>query len=281
MKRSLLALFVVLLLSCMAKAQTTTLWFPEGHLFETIMLDPLEAQNSASLLKNSNGKLTHNGLYAPFSIGAKKAFIRWKTPNSSWMSELSLDIAAFTQFELYQEASAMRRRMLNVDYRVGLIYAIKKENHTTRIRLYHISSHLGDDYMISRGITSFFDNKVNYEQVDILHAIQQGSIRYYGGIGVGLRPFGERKPLSLQGGIFFKDHKATSKNIRMIAGLDMKLFQQTDFVPNLKMAWGYEFGNITNAISIVLEGYTGKLPYSPLEQENITWGGLGMYFKPF
>ena len=104
-------------------------------------------------------------------------------------SELGLDVVALTQFELYEDANDTKRRMMNVDYRIGLHYQFRNETSSTRVRLYHLSSHLGDDYVISRGITSFFENKVNYEQIDVTHSVQYRSIRYYGGFGAELTSF--------------------------------------------------------------------------------------------
>ena len=269
----------ILSLPRIGQAQNKATWLPQGHLFETILLDPLEAQIGGSLVKNSNGELNHHGLYAPFSIGGKKELVRWSnTPLGKGESELGLDVVALTQFELYEDANDTKRRMMNVDYRIGLHYQFRNETSSTRVRLYHLSSHLGDDYVISRGITSFFENKVNYEQIDVTHSVQYRSIRYYGGLGLSLRPFTERKPLMLQGGIFYRGEGYFRK---MIAGVDMKLWQQNQFIPNLKAAWGFEWGESSQSLSLLIEGYTGKLPYSPLEQASISWLGIGIYFKPF
>jgi hypothetical protein len=257
-------------------------FLPKGHLFEPLLLDPLEAQFSGSYVKNSNEEMTNGGYYAPFSIGFRKEIMRFSR-SATDATELGIDLASFTQFEIYEDKikNTTKRQMLNVDYKVSLFYNVKKENHTTRIRVFHLSSHFGDDYTFSRKIYAPVANPVNYEQFDFIHSIGIQNLRVYFGGGLSLRPPKERKPYVVQAGFLYKK-PSESKKTAIFTGLDLKVFQQTKLSTNIKACIGYQLGKEeNNPIKLVIEGYYGKLPYSPLDQEPLNWVGVGMYCSPF
>ncbi len=71
------------------------------------------------------------------------------------------------------------------------------------------------------------------------------------------------------------------KKHSLTGGFVLKGFQETDFNLNLKAAIGLAYRSKTKnePIRIVLEYYTGHLPYSQYEQQKIDWLGLGLYFN--
>ncbi|MCY7350345.1 MAG: DUF1207 domain-containing protein [Cytophagaceae bacterium] len=271
-----------LLLFCLTNnlvfAQNKAEFLPQGHLFEPLLLDPLEAQASASVLKRWEEGREVKGLFAPFTIGFRKPLVRW-TRDADHASELSLDLGAFTQFEIFEEAGKLRRLIYNTDYKISLFWSLKRNNHAWRFRFYHLSSHLGDDYVIRTGIVSYFPNAVNYEQFDALYSTQLNQVRLYGGGGFVLSAAAKRERAYLQAGTLWK---SSGLDTRFVAGADLRLLAQTDYTPNLKAAIGVEVGKTENRpIDLLIEFYTGKMPYSVYEQRRITWTGLGLYFNPF
>jgi Protein of unknown function (DUF1207) len=271
----------------MAQQQRTE-FLPKGHLFEPITLDPIEAQTYWSIGRAYMPSAFSKGLYAPFAIGFQKPMVRWQNSHKV-RKELSIDLANFTQFEIYydQNANKNRRNMVNADFKVSVNYqvAINKQ-HSYRIRLFHISSHLGDDHIIRNHIDSYTPNPVNYEHLDFTYSIQQKMVRYYAGVGYGVRPYfdsdAERKRLALQGGFWWKKSHFSKKNVRWVAGADIRCLQQNDFVPGVKVACGIQVGeeDIT-PLNFLLEYYNGHLPYSVYEPQRTQWIVLSMYFNPF
>ena len=255
-------------------------FLPKGHLFDPIMLDPIEAQTSVSVLPAywmENKK--YNGTIVPFSFGLQKPIIRWyKSPDRS--SELAFDVASFTQFEVYHDdmLKKQRRQLINTDYRVSIIYNIKARNHNWRVRLYHLSSHLGDDYLFRNQINYYLPNPVNYEVIDVTYSHEMHGFRKYAGLGIGLRKPEERKRLSAQAGFFYR--KPSQAFARFVGGVDLKVWQQTDFRPGIKAGLGLELGRTTNNLTFLLESYTGFRPYSVYENQKTRWWGIGVYFNP-
>lgn len=260
-------------------AQRKAEFLPQGHLFAPILLDVLEAQTGGSLLKRWEDGQEKKGMFAPFVVGLRKPIVRW-TRDDDRASELSLDIGVFTQFEMFTDDRGLYRRFIyNSDYKVSLLYAIRRRNHAWRFRFYHLSSHLGDDYIIRNRIAAAYPDANNYEQFDLLYSTQLGQTRIYGGAGFVLSAAAERKQPYFQLGTLYKSLGA---NARFVAGADLRLLAQTDYTPNLKTGLGVELGaEEKRPLTLLVEFYTGKLPYSTYEERRTAWVGAGVYFNPF
>lgn len=271
--------FLCCALACAANAQRTAEWLPPSHLFQPVLLDPLEAQAGGSLVKRWDEGKAVDGLFAPFAIGFRKPLVRW-TRGESHASELAFDIGAFTQFEMFTDDRGLYRRfMYNADYKVSLSYAVQRGRGAWRFRFYHLSSHLGDDYIIRQRIASAYPDANNYEQFDALYSTQRGGWRHYSGGGLVISAAAKRKRPYLQAGTLFK---TSGEMVRFIAGADLRLLAQTDYTPNVKAAIGLEVGKIENRpLAFLLEGYAGKLPYSTYEERRAAWVGAGVYLNPF
>ena len=260
-------------------AQRTADWFPQNHLFAPLFLDPLEAQASGSLVKRWNEGQAVKGLFAPFAIGFRKPLVRWSR-DADHASELAFDIGAFTQFEMFtDDRGNYRRFMYNADYKVSLSYALQRGNSAWRFRFYHLSSHLGDDYIIRQRLTSAYPDANNYEQFDVLYSTQRRNWRLYGGGGAVISAAASRKRPYFQAGTVYK---TTGEIARFVAGADLRLLAQTEYTPNLKVGVGVELGKAeARPLTLLLEAYVGKLPYSTYEERRTAWLGAGVYLNPF
>ncbi|GAB3952426.1 hypothetical protein GCM10028805_34420 [Spirosoma harenae] len=256
-------------------------FLPKGHLFEPILLDPLEAQTYGSVLPAywTEGK-QYAGSIVPFAFGFAKPFYRHSSA-SDRAEEWVLDLASFTQFEAFHDpvANKARRRIMNNDYKISIIYNIRRGENNYRIRVYHLSSHLGDDYIFRNQITAPSPNSVNYELLDFTYSRNVENWRLYGGAGIVLRKTEERKPISAQLGAFYK--KPSTRAARLVGGVDIKFWQQTDFRPGIHGGVGIELGRTQNNLTFLLEGYSGFRPYSQYEDQQTSWIGLGLYLNPF
>ncbi|QJW87891.1 DUF1207 domain-containing protein [Spirosoma taeanense] len=256
-------------------------FLPKGHLFEPILLDPLEAQAYGSFLPvfYTDGE-KYPGSIVPFAFGFAKPFYR-RTTEPGHSEEWVLDVASFTQFEVYYDyvKDKQRRQIMNTDYKVSIVYNVRRGLNNYRFRVYHLSSHLGDDYLFRNRITAPSPNSVNYEVADATYSRMANNWRLYGGLGIGLRRSEERKRFSAQLGAFYK--KPSQRAARLVGGVDMKFWQQTNFRPGIHAGIGVEVGRTTNNLTFLAEGYSGFRPYSQFEKQQTFWLGLGMYLNPF
>lgn len=256
-------------------------FLPKGHLFDPILLDPLEAQTYGSILPGywTEGK-KYKGSIVPFAFGFAKPFYRRST-DATHAEEWVLDLASFTQFEAYHDdvQDKARRQIMNTDYKISIIYNVHRGENNYRFRVYHISSHLGDDYIYRNKLTAPSPNSVNYEQLDATYSRVVDNWRLYGGLGIVLRKAEERKLMSAQLGAYYK--KPSASAARLVGGVDIKFWQQTDFRPGIHGGIGVEVGRTQNNLTFLLEGYSGFRPYSQFEQQQTSWIGVGLYLNPF
>jgi len=282
MKRLLLVLgcCCLLLTVCQAQKKTSTAEFlPKGRFFKSLYLDPLEAQTYGSMALFWQGDERQNLIYGPFAFGFYRSIVRWPTDTGGL--EFGLDLGSYTQFEFTQNNGESFRHLLNSDFKISLLVSYLYGDWAFRLRSYHISSHWGDDFIIKNNITEFTENPVNYEQTDFTVAWQKRDFRPYAGVGMVIRPKTVRRRFSAQAGSYFSKSLNLADNIRWVGGADFKIMAQNDFHTNSKLATGAEFGKRwKNPVRILLEYYTGHLPYSVFEYRYVQWVGIGLYMDP-
>lgn len=254
--------------------------FPNKVLFKPLLLDPIEAQSYGYFTRKRTERHSDRGLYAPFSFGFHKPIYQW-----SETKQLNMDASVFTQFDMFGDNGKFHRYMRNADYKISLSYSWQKKHWQFRLRGFHISSHLGDDYLLQNGLGVYKNNPVNYEQIDLIASYRQTNWRYYGGVGYGIRPNfrvgDERKRLAFQiGAVYEKPLK--NPNQSFILGMDNRILEQNKFYPGTKLASGIGFHlpNNDKTFYLLLELYNGHTPYGKFEAQKCRWIGLGFNFQP-
>lgn len=274
---------ILLFFAITGNAQT---WMGERITNSTIYLDPTEIQMFGSITGLLAKDVSENQ-YLPFGVGASQSIYSKQLNNSkSW--EVLGEMAVFTQFEWKSVDGSQQRNLVNIDYKIAFTF-IKQLNeyNSYRIRGFHVSSHLGDDYLIrnqertgSRYL-SYTENKVNYEQLEFafFHQLNNSTAELVAGVGSVIRPNALRLPFSYLIGI---DHVNVSlnNNWSFTNGILLKGFQETDFDLNLKVATGFSYlpEHRKSPVRLLVEYYTGHLPYSQYEDQKTEWLGLGLYF---
>ena len=254
-------------------------FLPADRLFQPIIFDPTESQAYGTMAAYWEGGEYTDNVYLPFGMGFYKGFLRW---NNDSPSEIGFDFSAHTQFIWTSNDGKSERNLLNSDFKVSVMWNKRiNDQHTYRLRFYHVSSHLGDDYIIRNGITAFFPNPNNYEQLDFTWSYQKNAIRWYAGLGLVVRPETIRKRFSSQFGSQIEKPLHTKWPLGITAGLDVKILEQSGFNPGIKTAFGLRIGRPDKKpLRIVAEFYRGNLPYSPYEFKRVQWLGAGLYFSP-
>ncbi len=255
-----------------------TQWMGERVTNTAAFLDPTEVQVSGSM----NGILDQNALdnqYLPFGIGISQSIAsKVLEKDVSW--EILGELASFTQFEWTLVDNEQQRNLINVDYRIAFSYIRQISKNTFRLRFFHVSSHLGDDYIIRNRINQYSENKVNYEQMEFTYFYDYTpKLKVYVGAGSVVRPNSIRLPFSYHGGFQFNSTEENNQWGFSFGG-NIKGFQETEFRPGVKLGIGpaYFTENKPEPIRLILEYYNGHLPYSQFEEDQIEWLGLGLYF---
>jgi hypothetical protein len=254
---------------------------PKGFYFEPLLLDPTQCQVAGGLHKIWKSGNEKDGLFIPISLGFQQSFVRFEINDHSGL-EMGMGAAAFTQFEILKlENSTYRGEMLNADYKVaGFINGFY--NHWSfRFQIFHVSSHLSDDYLLRNHITTPDPGTMNYEQADLAASYVYKNLRLYGGFGYVITRYAVRDRLSFETGFEYKKRIFNKDNIGYIAGSDIKFFQQNNYEPDIRIASGFEIGKPENIhMAFLIEYFGGHLPYSTLNYGKIHWFGISTVIIP-
>src|SRR2546427_2916699 len=124
-------------------AAVVVLGFAEGSAqargdgaFQPLLADPKEPQFFVTYLWDRSPRL--GSRLASVGFGQTIGLVR----ESDW--ELAIAAGVFSQFNMQSATNDL----INTDYLVGLPLTYRHGSWSTRLRLYHQSSHLGDEYLL-------------------------------------------------------------------------------------------------------------------------------------
>ena len=164
-------------------AQINGIWFPQSTmLYQPMIADPYETMYSAAYRWGDN---IIGSQVVAVSFGDYFPIFRWTNIGSNG-ADLQLDIQAgvWSDFKMWvKNHGDETSELFNTDYLVGIPISYAFDNWSFRFRGYHISSHLGDEFMKYNPEVE----RVNpsYEALDFFTSYQLAkSFRIYGGVGV-------------------------------------------------------------------------------------------------
>jgi hypothetical protein len=260
------------------KKDSTLIFLPDNQLFPIVFLDPQECQiNGGSYLLFRKGQ--EKSLYSLVNLGFTRPILLKHGKSISW--ELNLGAASFTQFDLIRKDNrSYLAGLLNNDYKISVDFSLKKNNNLLRLRIFHVSSHTGDDYMLRHSDTLLNDKSGNYEQADITWLRLMGNNYWYAGLGGIYTKYVFRKRLSFQGGGLLNFRG--SKRINLFTSVNIRLLAENSFIPDIRTAFGINVNRKSESLfRIWVEYYNGQLPYSALDYGRVNWLGLAMRIKIF
>ncbi|MBT3243094.1 MAG: DUF1207 domain-containing protein [Bacteroidetes bacterium] len=247
-------------------------WFPGSQIFPALEYDLLETQVYSGIFYLNTEKEDFTSAYIPVNLGFTKPFMQWQW--SGFDLGLALGVASYTQFEVERyDANTLRGGLLNIDYKAsGLLY-LQKGKHIFRLQLFHMSSHLGDDYMIRNEYFQRNDKSRSYEEINLTYYYQLENLGIYACAGEVISPNVFRKRFMAQGG--FQAQIPVKPNAAISYGSDIKIYEENNFEPDIHCGIGIKFSKIgEKQLSISFDGYYGYLPYSTLDYGKVFWAGI-------
>jgi hypothetical protein len=188
--------------------------------------------------------------------------------------DFALGAASYTQFEIIRfDQNTLRGGLINTDFKAsGFLFAAKGP-HTFRMQFFHISSHLGDDYILRNQEFEFNDKTVNYEQIDFTYLYGFKKSDIYMGVGYVITPNTFRK--RLMGEIGFQGSFPINNKKDLAFGGDVKIYEENEFQPDFHSGIGFTFNQRDrHQLNISIDIYYGSLPYSTLDFGKVFWAGL-------
>jgi len=255
--------------------------FPQDEIFCPLIADPKYPRSFASLLRGTfpsiekpSGKGTAIG-----SVGLGDFFglVRFGGPRAGEGLQLDVVGAIFAQFDL----DAPSNDLINADYIIGVPLTFRRSGFSLLARVYHQSSHLGDEFLLRSSIQR---ENLSFESLELLASQEIGPLRLYGG---GERLF-RRDPDTVKANLLHTGAELRSGRaglVQLLGGVDLKTTEQHNWAQALSGRAGVELarpspgGHPVRLVMILLELYKGPSPYGQFFQEDISYVGVGINFS--
>lgn len=258
---------------------------PRGDVFCPLLADPKGQRSFVSYLRETDDKeVTDLG-----SVGISDAFPLFRIGGSKPGNGFQIGLvgSVFAQFDL----KSASYDLINADYIIGIPITMRVGGFSLRIRPYHQSSHLGDEFLLREQNPTFVRENISYESVEGILSIDGGPLRVYGGGEYLLR----RDPADLDrslvhGGIELRPARRLVRfgslaGVRFVAGGDMKASEQQDWKPSFSLRTGFEFDRPRDSQpdegrrwGLLFEAYHGPSPYGQFFRRNVKYYGAGFHF---
>jgi hypothetical protein len=256
---------------------------PQGDLFCPRIADPKEPRTFASLLRGeSPGEVDATEPLLPFEttigaigVGDAIGLTRWGGARPGDGVQISIAASIFAQFDMATESI----ELINADYIIAIPVTLRRGGFSSRLRLYHQSSHLGDEFLLR-----VEPERVNlaFESVELILSQALGAFRVY----VGAEQLFNREPADLEahvvhGGVEIRSARGSTAGL--IAAMDAKATEQQDWKPALsaragfEISWARDPGHPARRLQLVAEFYDGPSPYGQFYREQVRYWGAGVH----
>ena len=255
---------------------------PQGQIFCPLAADPKAERSFASYLRGDFATIADpppgtDSNIAAVGFGDSFALFRWagRTPGNG----IQFDIAGavFSQFNLDRPSFDL----VNADYLVGLPVTARYAGFSMRVRPYHQSSHLGDEFLLNRQPERI---NLSFESVEVILSQELGPLRVYGGGEAFFRrepadlasrlihAGGELRPILFGGG-------------RVLLAFDWKLVDDGSWSYAWNARGGIELARVPSpghpprVVSLVFDYYEGIAPYGQFYRDDIRYIGVGIHLS--
>ncbi len=243
---------------------------PEQVLFAPLIADPRQPRFSLSYqrYKISAQKFAAASVAFGEYFGLAADFLG--LPGNS---QIGLQGAVFALFNLNTPSSDL----INADYWIGIPVTYRKGPWSFLARIYHQSSHLGDEFILDNPAVTRVN--LSYEDAVMLVSYEWEKLRIYGGGGYIIHSEPDLARTHLQAGIEFIQPHAV-RGLDFITALDVQSSQELDWENSYSYQAGFQFKNRGNRrVRLMFEYFDGHSPNGQFFRERLRYNGIGLYFR--
>jgi hypothetical protein len=272
---------------CGVASPTTTRGYepiPGGDVFCPLIADPKGLRSFVSYLRGDDEELAQD--VASVGIADQFGLLRVNGARPGDGVQVSLAGSVFAQFDLGRSSYDL----LNADYIIGLPITLRRDGFSARLRLYHQSSHLGDELLLRRDPPEQFEREnLSFESAELLLSQDVGPLRVYGGgeylvnrepeqLGRSVAHYGAELRPSVTARI------GTLARARLVGAVDLKTVAEQDGRTAVSARAGVEVGRPREVgerarrWSLLFEFYDGPSPYGQFYARDVRFTGLGFHF---
>ena len=222
--------------------------FPDRLLFQPLLADPRWPRFSGTMQRNF--RRDENLLWAA-NFG--ESFPLFGGDDS----QFGLQMGVFSRWDVKTQSDDM----VNADFLMGFPYSWRNGRFTTMFRIFHVSSHLGDEYMLSHpGVDRL---NLSFEAADLRTSYDAGGgFRVYGGGGYLFRRYPtDLKPGTLQAGAEYARAEPVIFHLAPVAALDLQKRQDNGWgMTDVSVRAGFQVTHAalkSRRLLLLLEYYRG------------------------
>ncbi len=264
--------------------ETTSDAFPSDDVFRPLLADPKQPQFFATWQSTQSRTTKTSANVGSIGIGENFGFYTRRQGCNGW--QIGLLTGIFAQFNLDEKNA----ELINTDYNVGVPLTWRSGNWSGRLRFYHQSSHLGDEFLLAHPTAPRLN--LTFEEVDMILSYDvQKWLRLYGGYAVMVN----RDPSTLdRNRIQWGFEARTALGRSHVFGLlsnplilspvltaDFKSIEENDWIINTNVLMGVDMSRAGSfrRLRILFNYYHGFSPYGQFAYSLKTESfGVGAYF---
>ncbi len=185
--------------------------------------------------------------------------------------QLGLQGAVFALFDL----DSASNDLVNADYWIGLPLSYRRGRVSYVARIYHQSSHLGDEFLLDNPQVARVN--LSYEDFEFIGSYEWERARIYGGGGYLLHSEPRLSPAHARAGGEYIVPRAL-RGLNFIAAADLQASQELDWRLSRSYQAGVELRNGERRMRLMLEYFIGHSPNGQFFREHVRYSGIGLYF---
>lgn len=254
--------------------------FPGDDVFRPLFADPKQPQFFATYqsVRVRDAKTAAN--VGSVGFGENFGFHTSRRGCDGW--QVGILAGVFAQFDLDAPSSDL----INADYVFGIPLSWRNGAWSSRVRLYHQSSHVGDEFLLGR--PGFNRVNLSFEEVEALLSYDYQWLRVYGGAGYLLHREPDLDRSRAQWGLELRGPTVRSPvltrelpglQMTPLLGADFKAFDELDWTVNSNVVAGLEWSRegAPRRFRILVNYYHGFNPYGQFFAQKIESVGAGLY----
>jgi hypothetical protein len=253
-----------------------TILFPPGQLFYAPMANPKEPRTHVSYFRlNIPGNSINIG-----SVGFGDSFGLVRSPgwgkDDAW--QLSISGAVLAQFNM----SSSSMDLINADYIIGFPLSYRNGAWSMRARIFHQSSHLGDEFLLQPQDPSLKATRINlsFETIELLGAWEWKGFQITAGPSYIIHSDTDLKRSSVVVAVDYQSREPVFKpTMRLFASALCYSWEETDWNTDVNVKAGINIRSPyteKRAIQLFGEYYHGNLPFGQFYKLRAEYYGVGI-----
>lgn len=259
--------------------------FPENDVFRPLLADPKQPRFFATWQATRDRANNTSANVGSVGLGDNIGLLGRRNGCNGW--QVGLLGGVFAQFNL----DAPSFDLINADYVIGIPVSWRRGLFSTRVRLYHQSSHLGDEFLL--GNPQFNRVNLSFEAIEAIVSLDTPG--GWGRVYAGGNTLIHREPTTLDrngvqwGGELrgptivapIVGRQLPSLRLTPVLGADFKSFEELRWIINSSVMGGLEWtkAGAYRRLSLLVNYYHGFVPYGQFFAQKVEMVGVGLYFS--